>query len=191
MIYKRKLFKSFSYFYFLVFKFYPGKFWSFLVWFLRIFGVVCFLVSYFMFIKYFDDIPNYVDDASLTSGYVDYVKSDGGNRGGASYFTLKDGRKFHSYRHTNIKKIKPYKGEIIKIWSYSVTEAFLFEKNIVIEVEVEGEKIFKDWGYIKQGLFKVEYLHYPVVFCIMGFLIFAFLYFYLDKEYRSREGSVL
>lgn len=175
--------------FFIIFRFYPGGVKSFVASLLRTLGFILVFLSYFMMVKYYQPIPKTLELSTISSGLIGSVATDRDNRRGLPFFRLENGSKYHSFSYINMEELKKHIGEKAKVWSYSRRDLFFFKKQIVIEVEVDGIRLFNNWEKVSSNLWKVDDIYPSAFLIILAFCDFLFLFFYLKKEYNPRKGN--
>lgn len=101
----------------------------------------------------FIDSPPAFDDADKSRGVLSKVSNTSGRSAGARNITIDTEFGFKTFKSYAISETKPLKDRIgnpIKIWSYPRRDMFFVERQIVIEIEMDGSKILNNWPQVRK-----------------------------------------
>jgi len=126
----------------------------------RILPFFGFLIIWAGLVSLADDPPPTFENADVFVGEVVAVNGDtGGSRQGGNYATIsllsEEGvrKKFKRTRlgeHNDL--IKQQLGNSMTIWSYKIKDSFFLSRNYIIDVEINGRRLWNNWPEIKQSI---------------------------------------
>jgi len=148
------------------------------------------LLMWVEFTIFAEDPPPTFNNADVFVGEVVFVAGDsGGRRGSHSSIALLSGdvkKKFRTSRFGEYNNlIKQQLGSSMTIWSYKRKNLLLMSHNYIIEMEINGRRLWNDWPEVKKNIETANHGKWMLFWLLVAISPFYKIWKLLTKKTNS------